>query len=168
MNLGARSSDFKERVGHWWADFRSHSIYFQLKAMVLICYLTIVGGTIVIAPPSSIAENEIGARIIPLPGDIVMGPYFIIENGSRAHWQQVTMEIDQGYRVVRDLVSAGERVTLYVTDFKKRVLRRRRGREIPKTVSAPADMPVSKLSIKCREGMAIEPLAFGERSGTAL
>ena len=65
----------------------------------------------------------------------------------------------EGYKVYRDLIQAGEKVTLYVKDFKKKVVRTRRGKKIPKTISAPIDLPLSELKIECSEGLVIEPLA---------
>jgi hypothetical protein len=141
-----------------WLSFRARSVFFQLKTLVLVAYGVVVAATILIAPPTSNAKNQIGANILVLEGDIVVGRYFIITNESRSHWQQVIFEIDGGYRVERDLVPAGEKVTLYVKDFKKKVIRKRRGRKIPKTVAAPVGMPLTQLRIQCSEGIAVEPL----------
>jgi len=110
------------------------------------------------APPSSAAKNQIGARILVLEGDMVVGRYFVIQNESRAHWRGVTFEIDDGYTVMRELVAAGDKITLYVKDFHKKVIRTRRGRSIPKTVTAPVDLHVTRIKITCSEGVAVEPL----------
>jgi hypothetical protein len=150
-----KTAELSRRARDWWLEFRARSVYFQLKALVLVLYGLVVAVTLIWAPPPSQAKNQIGASILVLEGDMVVGRYFIIENQSRNHWQAVRFEIDGGYVVHRDLVAAGEKVTLYVKDFKKKVIYRRRGREIPKTVSAPIDMPLARLSVTCSEGTAI-------------
>lgn len=142
-----------------WEDFQSHSIYFRLKALVVVVYGVIVFATIVWAPPRSLARNQIGATILVLEGDIVVGRYFIVENGSRSHWQNVRFEIDGGYVVERDLVRAGEKVTLYVKDFKRTEVRTRRGKEIPKRVPAPVDLPITALTVHTSEGVATAMVA---------
>ncbi len=148
----------RERARNLWTRFRARSIFFQLKTLVLITYGVVVAGTILWAPPSSGAKNQIGASILVLPGDPVVGRYFVIQNDSRRHWKAVIFTIDEGYSVQRDLVRAGEKVTLYVKDFRKKVVRKRRGREIPKTVSAPVEARITELRIECSEGVAVEPL----------
>ncbi|MBI3180359.1 MAG: hypothetical protein HYZ27_11900 [Deltaproteobacteria bacterium] len=148
----------KERARNLWTRFRARSVYFQLKTLVLLAYGVVVATTILWAPPSSGAKNQIGATILVLPGDPVVGRYFVIQNDSRSHWKAVTFTIDNGYTVRRDLVRAGEKVTLYVKDFRKKVVRVRRGRQIPKTVSAPVEARVTELRIECSEGLAVEPL----------
>ena len=89
---------------------------------------------------------------------MVVGRYFVIQNESRTHWQNVTFELDDGYMVKRDIVAAGDKVTLYVKDFHKKVVRTRRGRQIPKTTAAPTNLPITRLRIECQQGEAVEPL----------
>lgn len=156
----------REMLIERWREFRSRSVYFQLKALLLASYVAVVALTLLWAPPSSHAKNQIGARVVVLEGDIVVGPYFIIENESGAHWREVRFEIDDAYAVERDLVTAGEKVTLFIKDFGKTVVRRRRGRDIPLRVRAPVDLPLSQLSIRCSEGGLVEPIRLPTR-GTA-
>lgn len=152
-------ADFKDWLQDRWSVFRAHSIHYQLKALLLTAYLSSVVATVIVAPPSSAAENQIGARIMVLDGDAVVGNYFIVKNESRDHWKGVTFSVGDGFTVKYDLVRASEKVTIYLRDFKKKVIRRRRGRDIPKIISAPADMELTMLSIECSEGVAIEPVA---------
>ncbi len=156
--LVVSAADLSQRLRDRWLEFRARSIYFQLKALVLILYGAIVAVTLVWAPPPSAAKNQIGARIMVLEGDIVVGRYLVIENQSRSHWQAVRITIDDDFVLERDLVAAGEKLTLFVKDFKKRVVRKRRGREIPKTISAPAALVPTFLRIECSEGVAYQPL----------
>ena len=158
MDARETAAELRERVKDRWLEFRARSVYFQLRVLVLLCYGAIVAVTILWAPPSTAAKNQIGARILVLEGDMVVGRCFVVQNESRGHWQNVTFEVDDGFTVTRDLVAAGDKVTLYVKDFHKKVIRTRRGRSIPKTVTAPADMKVTRLKIKCSEGEALEPI----------
>ena len=160
-------SEIGERARAGWAEFRARSIFFQLKTLVLLSYGAIVAVTILWAPPPSAAKNQIGANILVLEGDMVVGRYFVIQNESRSHWKNVTFSIDQGFSVARDLVPAGDKVTLYVKDFHKKIVRNRRGREIAKTIAAPADLPVTNLRIACSEGEALEPLLEKPKSAGA-
>ena len=150
--------ELREQVRDRWLEFRARSIYFQLKTLVLLVYGAIVAVTILWAPPSSAAKNQIGARILVLEGDMVVGRAFVIQNESRSHWQNVTFEVDDGFTVTRDLVAAGDKVTLYVKDFHKKVVRTRRGRSIPKTMTAPVELPITRLRITCNKGEALEPI----------
>jgi hypothetical protein len=163
------ASEISGRVWSRWLAFRARSAYFQLKTLVLVCYAAVVGATVawVLLFPGGLQagkKNQIGASILTFPGDPVVGRYFVIENQSGSHWKQVRFEIDGGYGVEMELLPAGEKVTLYVRDFKKRVIRRRRGREIPKTVRARVDRDFTELRVTCSEGEAVEPLAPPEKS----
>jgi len=159
MDAKATVSNIKGRLTDRWAVFRAQSVYFQLKTLVLLLYGTVVAVTLLWAPPKSVAKNNIGANILVLEGDLVVGRYFIVQNDSRSHWRNVTFEIDAGYTVLVDLVPAGDKVTLYVKDFRKKVIRTRRGREIAKSVPAPADTLVTFLRVSTSEGDALQPIA---------
>jgi len=156
----------RERLRERWSSFRARSRYFQLRVLVMAAYALIVVLTALWAPPSSMERNDIGARILALSGDAVVGPYLIIENKSRDHWQHVSFAIDQGYIAERELVQAGEKVTLFVKDFHKVVMRTRRGRQIPKKVAAPVDLPLSKLVVTTTAGQAIAALALEKKAGS--
>lgn len=155
----------KQRAREFWKEFRARSVYFQLKALVLVVYAAVVSLTTawVMWFPSGVGENEIDARILVLEGDMVMGRYFVVENGGRDHWIDVSFEIDQGYLVKRQVVSAGEKITLFLRDFKKKVIRKRRGREIPKTQAAPPTLKVTELKIECNEGVATKPIRSSQK-----
>ncbi len=158
QRLGCQARRLRDKVIERWRGFRGRSIYFQLKAFLLVGYVAVVMVTLLWAPPSSHAKNQIGARVLVLEGDIVVGSYLIIENDSGAHWRNVIFEIDDGYRVERDLVMAGEKVTLFIKDFHKRVVRKRRGRDIALRVRAPVDLALTQLRIECSEGDLVEPI----------
>ncbi|MBI5507107.1 MAG: hypothetical protein HY903_00010 [Deltaproteobacteria bacterium] len=167
MDAKAAFKALSERARERWLGFRARSVYFQLKILVLALYGVAVAATILWAPEASHAKNQIGARILVLEGDVVVGRYFIIQNESRRHWQNVTFELDDGYTVTRDLVAAGDKETLYVKDFHKKVVRTRRGRTITKTVAAPVDLNVTRLKVSCSEGEAVEPVSAAAAPETA-
>ncbi len=157
----------REALRERWGDFRATSIYFQLKTLVLLTYVGLVAVTVFVVPLGE-AGNDIGARIIVLDGDMVVGRYFVITNESRSHWRDVRVEIDGGYAVERDLVPAGSQLELFSTSFKKKEMRKRRGREIAKWVKAPLDIPLSELRVVTGSGEAvaeIPPVGAARESG---
>lgn len=160
---GATWESFRES----WGDFRATSIYFQLKTLVLLLYVGLVAITVFVVPLGE-ASNDIGARIIVLDGDMVVGRYFVITNASRSHWRDVRVEIDGGYAVERDLVPAGGQLELFSSSFKKKEMRRRRDREIAKWVKAPLDAPLTELRVSTESGEAvaeIPPVGATRESG---
>lgn len=146
-------ADAKER----WGDFRATSIYFQLRTLVLVAYCGIVGFTVLYLPLDGI-HNPIGARVTVLDGDMVVGRYFIIANEGEEHWHNVTVELDGGFRFEQELVAAGTRLELFSTTFRKKEMRRRRGREIAKWVNAPPDAPLTSVRILTSGGEALEQI----------
>ncbi|MEO1173849.1 MAG: hypothetical protein AAFX94_17645 [Myxococcota bacterium] len=140
-----------------WGDFRATSIYFQLRALVLITYCGLVAFTVLYVPLDGI-HNAIGARITVLDGDMVVGRYFIISNEGREHWHNVTVELDGGFRFEQELVAAGTRLELFSTSFRKKEMRKRRGREIAKWSNAPPDAELTELRVSTRDGTAAAPI----------
>ena len=148
-----------------WRSFRRRSIYVQLRVALLAGYAAVVLATVAWVASSGVGHNDLGARFLVLEGDPIVGPYFIVANESGEHWRDVVFEIDEGYRIERPLVAAGEKLTLFVKDFHKSVLRRRRGKEIPLAVPAPVDLPVHGLRVVARGGSAFFPVDLGSPSG---
>lgn len=155
----------RAKLSERWAEFRARSVYFQLKVLVALLYGGVIAATLLFAPPTSKAKNQIGARIEVLEGDAVVGRYFVVYNEGRDHWYEVRLDIGDGFVVERPLVRAGEQLTLFVKDFKKRVVRKRRGREIPQVMSAPVDRPIGTLTVTTRDGEAIVVVGGGDGSG---
>lgn len=152
--LGEVAEDVQGSVHARWEEFRARSVYFQLKALVLAVYVGLVVATVVFVPIGGSAANDLGARIVVLDGDFIVGRYFVIHNESRMHWRNVTITVDDGFAVERDLVQAGDKLTLYAQDFKKTVVRKRRGREIPKLMSLPIERELSTITVRADEGSA--------------
>lgn len=154
-------------VVEWWAEFRARSVYFQLKVLVALLYGGVIAATLLFVPPTSQAKNQIGARIEVLEGDAVVGRYFVVYNEGRDHWYDVRLDIGDGFVVERPLVRAGEQLTLFVKDFKKRVVKQRRGREIPQVMSAPVDRAIEALTVTTRDGEATVVVSGSDGSGAA-
>src|SRR5689334_12366391 len=91
-----------------------------------------------------------------LEGDMVVGRYFVVQNEGRSHWYDVVFEIDGGYRVKRDLVHAGEKVTLFLKDFAREETAVVGGRTITKRKSAPVELQVNMLTVHTRDGQSRE------------
>ena len=104
----------------------------------------------VLAAPADVKTNAIDARIMILEGDMVVGRYFVITNDSRAHWYDVQITIDGGYAMHKDIVRAGERLTLFLKDFSRDEERNGTTRK----VNAKPDTRVSAVTVKTRDGAA--------------
>lgn len=137
-----------------WKSLRGKSVYAQLRVFVVVVYALSIIATVVVAAPADEKTNQIGARIVTLDGDMVVGRYFVITNDSREHWYDVTISIDGGYVVHRDLVRAGERLTLFLKDFARDESQNRLGKDVTRRVSAPVDTKVSAVTVKTRGGAA--------------
>jgi hypothetical protein len=136
-----------ERITGGWRTFRSHSRYFQLKALVLALYgVASVATLVYVFAPRHLGRNSLSARITVLPGDPVMGRYFIVQNESRRDWVGVRFEIDGGYEQRKDAVLAGEKIMLYLRSF-TRPGPAVAGAPGPR-VAAPLNQPVSFLRIE--------------------
>jgi hypothetical protein len=136
-----------------WQRFQNLTVYGQAKVLVLAAYLAIVVATVAVAAPADDKTNQVGARIMALDGDMVVGRYFVVTNDSRSHWYDVTFEIDGGYVVdSKKLVQSGEKVTLFLKDFKRDETVDRKGVQVTRKVSAPLDLQVHTLIVRTRDG----------------
>ncbi|MBC7792703.1 MAG: hypothetical protein H7Z43_03260 [Clostridia bacterium] len=130
------------------------SVYARARILVVVMYVVSIVATVVVAAPADEKTNQIGARILTLDGDMVVGRYFVITNESRSHWYDVTIAIDGGYEVHKDLVRARERITLFLKDFGRDETTSRLGKDITRRVSAPLDFKVSAVTVRTRDGAA--------------
>lgn len=149
-----------EALRRWGADllerFRTLSIYGQIKVVVVGIYAFLVVATVAVFAPADAKTNQIAARIMVLEGDMVVGRYFVVQNEGRAHWYDVAFEIDGGYQVKRDLVHAGEKVTLFLKDFVREETTVVGARTITKRKAAPVDLKVGMLTVRTRDGQSRE------------
>jgi hypothetical protein len=152
------STSWSEQAREAWQLFRARSVYFQLKTLVLVVYATMVAATVVFVVVAGRGRNDLGASVTVLPGDPIMGCYFVVRNESKHDWLNVKFEIDGGYQQRRDAVLAGQKVTLYLNEFKRQqsVLVKKRKRV--ETVSAPASFKPTELRIETHQGITVHKL----------
>lgn len=152
-----------------WREFRQRSVYFQWKALLLAVYTASVVLTVAwVVKPRGGGRNDLGARVVVLPGDAIMGRYFIVQNDSRRDWLGVTFAVDGGYTVTRETVLAGEKVTLLLRDFARpvapvEVKGKGKGKAKPGLEHAPPGSPVTALRIDTKVGRVVYPVL--ERDG---
>jgi hypothetical protein len=159
----SRSEQLKRLLAALVERFRHLSIYGQIKVLVLGFYVFLCMATVVVAAPADDKTNQIEARIMVLEGDMVVGRYFVVQNEGRAHWYDVTFEIDGGFHVKRDLVHAGEKVTLFLKDFQREEATERFGKTVTKRQTAPVDMQVSAITVRTRDGKTREVVRHGAK-----
>ncbi len=154
--MSSRSDQLKRWLEELIERFRHLSIYGQLKVVVVGIYVFLCMATVVVAAPADDKTNQIEARIMVLEGDMVVGRYVVVQNEGRAHWYDVVFEIDGGFQVKRDLVHAGEKVTLFLKDFQREEVAERLGKAVTKRQSAPVDMQVNVITVRTRDGKTRE------------
>lgn len=151
------SNELTKRLREWaqalWERFRQLTVYGQAKVLVVGVYIALVVVTVAVAAPADNKTNQVGARILALEGDMVVGRYFVVRNESRNHWYDVVFEIDGGYQIQRDLVLAGEKVTLFLKDFHRDETQERQGKSMKRKVAAPIDLAVHTFVVRTRDGM---------------
>lgn len=183
--MSASTTSDQARAG--WRAFRAHSVFFQLKVLVLAVYAVVVVATLLfVLAPRRAGPNDLAARVTVLPGDPIMGRYFVIQNTSRSDWLGVRFEITGGYQTRRDVVLAGEKVTLYLHDFTRQEAakppeapklqgpgksKKRASASVPavapvqnvaapmQIVPAPTSLLVTSLRIESRGRVAVFPVA---------
>jgi hypothetical protein len=149
-----------ERVRNAWQELRARSIYFQLKLLVVLAYGLVVFATVVAArPEKQVLRNDLGARVMMLPGDPIVGRYLIVQNESRKDWLGVRFEIDGGYQARRDAVLAGEKLTLYVRDFTRHEVLKLKRKTVTADAKAPASLVPTLLRIETKSGVMVQKLA---------
>ncbi|MBN1960310.1 MAG: hypothetical protein JW841_05140 [Deltaproteobacteria bacterium] len=112
------NATISEHAKEEWRLFRARSIFFQLKIIAALIYVAIVIATLLfVLKPRNTGPNDLDALITVLPGDPIMGRYFIIQNTSDYDWLNVSFTIDGDYKTHRDVVMAGKKITLYLHDF---------------------------------------------------
>lgn len=161
--MSSRSEQLKRWAEELVERFRHLSIYGQLKVIVVGIYIFLCMATVVVAAPADEKTNQIEARIMVLEGDMVVGRYFVVQNEGRAHWYDVVFEIDGGFQVKRELVHAGEKVTLFLKDFQREDVTQRPGKTLVKRQSAPVDMQVNVITVHTRDGMTREIVNRGPK-----
>jgi hypothetical protein len=161
--MSSRSEQVKRWLEELVERFRHLSIYGQIKVIVVGIYIFLCMATVVVAAPADEKTNQIEARIMVLEGDMVVGRYFVVQNEGRAHWYDVVFEIDGGFTVKRDLVHAGEKVTLFLKVFQRDESIERLGKTVTKRQSAQVDMQVNMITVRTRDGETREVVSRGTK-----
>ncbi len=161
--MSSRSELLKQKLEALVERFKQLSFYGQAKVIVVGVYIFLCMATVVVAAPADDKTNQISARIMVLEGDMVVGRYFVVQNEGRAHWYDVVFEIDGGFSVKRDLVHAGEKVTLFLKDFQREENIERLGKTVTKRQTAPVDMQVNFITVRTRDGKTREVVRSGPK-----
>lgn len=161
--MSSKSELLKQKAEALLERFRQLSFYGQAKVIVVGIYIFLCMATVVVAAPADDKTNQISARIMVLEGDMVVGRYFVVQNEGRAHWYDVIFEIDGGFTVKRELVHAGEKVTLFLKDFQRDENVERLGKTVTKRQTAPVEMPVNFITVRTRDGKTREVVTRGSK-----
>jgi hypothetical protein len=157
---GVSTATITLRAQAGWRALRSRSVYFQYKVLVVAVYLAVVIATLLyVTAPRRAGPNDLTARVVVLAGDPIMGRYFVVENKSRHDWLGARFEITGGYQSRRDVVLAGEKLTLYLHDFIRQEAAKPMFRGPLQPAAAPANLPVATLRIESRGRVAVFAVA---------
>lgn len=125
--------------------FRKSDRPFKLRTAVVGTWVVLALLSVWIACPPSGPSNSLGA-VAQLETGGIMGNQVLVQNDGRDHWTDVVLTLDDGWRLERRTVRAGDKVVLSVANFLKE------GKQ------APADLKPRQLAIACAEGKAVVPL----------
>lgn len=130
--------------------FRRSDRPFKLRAAVLGTWLLLALVSAWIACPSSGPSNALGA-VARLDVGGIMGTQVLVQNEGGELWTDVIFTLDDGWRLERRTVRAGDKLVLAVSAFT------REGQ------AAPPDLKPKRLTIECAEGKAVTPLGAARR-----
>jgi hypothetical protein len=125
--------------------FRKSDRTFKRRSAVVGTWAVLALLSVWIACPSSGPTNSLGA-VARLDTGGIMGTQVLVHNDSRELWTEVVFTLDEGWRLEKRTVRAGDKLVLSVSAFAKE------GRQ------APSDLKPRSLTIECAEGKAITPL----------
>jgi hypothetical protein len=125
--------------------FRKSNRTFKLRTAVVGTWVVLALVSVWIACPPSGPTNSLGA-VARLDTGGIMGNQVLVQNEGRDHWTDVVLTLDDGWRLERRTVRAGDKLVLSVANFLKE------GKQ------APADLKPRQLTIECAEGKAVAPL----------
>lgn len=128
--------------------FRKSNRTFKRRTAVVGTWVVLALVSVWIACPPSGPTNALGA-VARLDTGGIMGNQVLVQNESRDHWTDVVLTLDEGWRLERRTVRAGDKLVLAVASFVKE------GKQ------APGDLKPRQLTIECAEGKAVAPLGIG-------
>lgn len=125
--------------------FRKSDRAFKRRTAVVGLWAVLALVSVWIACPPSGPTNALGA-VARLDTGGIMGAQVLVQNDGREHWTDVTFTLDDGWRLERRTVRAGDKLVLPVSAFLK-------DGQVP-----PPDLKPRRLDIRCSEGHAEAPL----------
>lgn len=144
QRLGTAAWDL---VGEVAQGYKKSTRYFKLRAGIVGTWLALSFLTMWLACPGSGASNGLGAQVGATVVTEGLGMQVLVENRSSRAWTNVVMVLDDGWRLERPWVQAGEKVVVPIGAFTR------------EGASAPHDLKPRTLSIDCEEGSVTASLA---------
>jgi hypothetical protein len=119
--------------------FRKSDRPFKVRTAVVATWLLLAGISIWVACPPSGPSNSLGA-VVRLDTGGIMGAQVLVQNDGRELWTDVVFTLDDGWRLARRTVRAGDKLVLSVSAFTK------------DGQPPPDDLRPRQLTIQCSEG----------------
>jgi hypothetical protein len=125
--------------------FRKSDRTFKRRTAVVATWAVLALMSVWVACPPSGDTNALGA-VARLDIGGIMGNQVLVQNEGRDLWSDVTFTLDEGWRLERRTVRAGDKVVLSVSAFSK------------DGQAAPSDLRPRQLTIECAEGKVVTAL----------
>jgi hypothetical protein len=124
--------------------FRKSDRPFKQRSVVVGTWLLLAFVSIWVACPPSGPTNSLGA--VARFETNIMGAQVLVQNESHDNWTDVSLTLDDGWRLEKRTVRAGDKLVVPVSAFT------RNGQP------APAELKPRQLVIECGEGKAVTSL----------
>jgi len=125
--------------------FRKSDRPFKRRTAVIGIWAVLALTSVWIACPPSGSTNALGA-VARLDSGGIMGNQVLVQNDGRDLWTDVVFTLDDGWRLERRTVRAGDKVVLSVSAFSR------------EGTHAPSDLAPRQLTIECAEGKVVTAL----------
>jgi hypothetical protein len=125
--------------------FRKSGRSFKLRAAIVGTWVVLALLSLWVACPPSGPRNSLGA-VARLDTGGIMGAQVLVQNEGQELWTDVVFTLDDGWRLSRRTVRAGDKLVLSVSSFSQ------------EGQVAPAELKPRQLRIECAEGRATLPL----------
>jgi hypothetical protein len=125
--------------------FRKSDRSFKRRTAVVGTWVVLALASVWIACPPSGPTNALGA-VARLETGGIMGNQVLVQNDGPDLWTDVSFTLDEGWRLERRTVRAGDKLVLSVSAFSKD------GQQ------APSDLRPRRLTVECAEGKAVAAL----------
>jgi len=147
LAAAARVKDLaRDLAGDLAEGYRRSSRYVRLRGAIVAAFAALSIFAIWASCLPAGTTNSLGAEA-QLLADSIMGTQILVKNDSDRNWTEVAFTLDDGWRLERRTVRAGDKVVVPLGQFTKA------------GQSAPKDLRPRSLEIRCAEGRASAPLA---------